>query len=260
METPQGHAERYKKTILVKKPKPRKAWTNRSTITVEKWCDNHEQICVFSQKARFCKQTRREQYLRNKEKRKGRAVAERKTCRVCEKEKEAKYFYKDPMCTDGLSGICKSCKKKYDKKRNDTWDALFRLQWRASLRAHGNVNEENPITLKQCKLLLESQDYKCNHCGVKLISEQGTQIDCSWNRASLDRIETNIVGYGSGNAQWLCVSCNKGKCTFPDEVHREKFAKRDRRIKELENEVFYLKKQIQQLEESYSESSSEAED
>jgi hypothetical protein len=189
-------------------------------------------------------------------------MTESKTCRVCEEDKEAKHFYRDAMCKDGLSGICKICKKKYDRKRNDTWDVLIRMQWRASLRAHGNESEENPTTLKECKALLISQDYKCNHCTVKLNSIQGNQVDCSWDRASLDRIDTNIIGYGSDNAQWLCVSCNKGKCTMPDEVHKNKFAQRDQRIKDLELEVAQLNKHLIALAElsDDSASSSETED
>jgi len=257
MEQPKGHAKRHTKVVTVKKKGTRQAWTNRSTKTVEKWCDNHQKICVYSERASLCKETRREQYLRNKEKRKRKEIAESKTCRVCKEEKKAKDFYRDAMCKDGLSGICKACKKSYDRKRNNTWDVLIRLQWRASIRAHGNENEENSMKLKDCKSLLISQDYKCNHCGVKLNSIQGNHIDCSWDRASLDRIDTNIVGYGNGNAQWLCVSCNKGKCTMPDKVHKEKFAKRDRRIKELEKEVAQLKKQLQELEDTSSDDSSD---
>ena len=101
--------------------------------------------------------------------------------------------------------------------------------------------EENKLSYEDCIQLLKSQEYKCNHCDITLTCEQGTVIDVNYNRASLDRIDSHISGYGNGNAQWLCVSCNKGKCTMPDAIHKEKFASRDRQIKELETENFWLK-------------------
>jgi len=238
-----GHAERCTKVVTVRKTQPRQAWTNRSTKTVEKWCTKHEKICVFSEKGQVCKETRREQYIRRMEKNKERQLPSKKICRECGNEKAPDSFYKDSMCKDGLSNICKTCKKTYDRKRNDTWDVLIRMQWRYSLRAHGNVDEENSTTLKECKKMLKDQNYKCNHCGVELNSIQGNIINCSWHRASLDRIDTNIVGYGN-NSQWLCVSCNKGKCTMPDEIHKEKFSKRDEEIDELKAEIKKLKKKL----------------
>ena len=42
------------------------------------------------------------------------------------------------------------------------------------------------------------------------------------------------MGY-KNNAQWLCVSCNKGKCTMLDEEHKKKFTLLFDRIKYLEN-------------------------
>ena len=89
-------------------------------------------------------------------------------------------------------------------------------------------------TLEQCKKLLEMQLYKCAHCLCDLSCKQGTAGNYSYTRASLDRIDTTITGYGNGNAQWLCVSCNKGKCTMPDQIHKEKFSKLRDHIKYLE--------------------------
>jgi len=166
---------------------------------------------------------------------------------VCKENKLATCFYKDPNCKDGFSSICKLCKKEYDRNRNNTWSVLIRAQWRASLVAHGNKDEINPTTHEECEKLLHEQNYKCNHCKVQLKPIQGTQVKCSWERASLDRISTDIIGYGNGNAQWLCVSCNKGKCTMPDEIHKEKFASRDRKICKLEDEIDKLRKELNKL-------------
>ena len=97
------------------------------------------------------------------------------------------------------------------------------------------------------KIFLIIKDGKCNHCQIKLTCEQGTVIDVNYTRASLDRIDTNIAGYGNGNAQWLCVSCNKGKCTMSDELHRAKFNILEKKDKEIEE----LKKYCEELKERY---------
>ena len=167
-------------------------------------------------------------------------------CRKCKKEQYAENFYKNPGNKTGRAYVCKKCKKEYDKKRNDTWDALIRAAYRASIYSHGNINGENKITLKRCKELLIKQNYRCNHCRCNLTCKQGTVINCSHDRASLDRIDTKTVGY-KNNAQWLCVSCNKGKCTMSDEEHKKKFSQRDERIKYLENENLKLKNLLREF-------------
>lgn len=110
---------------------------------------------------------------------------------------------------------------------------LIRAAYRQSINAHGNEKGENKISLDECKKLLEEQKFKCKHCRCELTCKQGTVINCSYKRASLDRIDTKKVGY-KNNAQWLCVSCNKGKCTMSDEEHKKKFSKLFDRIDYLE--------------------------
>jgi len=217
-----GHAKRITKTIIVKKKAPRKAWTNRTTKTVKKFCSNHNKICEFSEKAKLCKETRREKYNQNK-KNKNQPTNKNIKCIKCNTEKTANNFYVNPSNKNGRANVCKTCKKEYDKKRNDTWPVLIRAAYRQSINAHGNENGENKISLEECKKLLEEQKYKCKHCRCELTCKQGSVINCSYKRASLDRIDTSKVGY-KNNAQWLCVSCNKGKCTMPDEEHKKKFS------------------------------------
>ena len=89
--------------------------------------------------------------------------------------------------------------------------------------------------------MLETQNYKCLHCSHKLECIIGTQIKKNGWCASLDRINVDIVGYGNGNSQWLCMSCNNGKNTMDNLEHKEKFESRDRKIRELESEVEKLK-------------------
>lgn len=227
-----GHRERILKTILIKKPKKKRTWKNQTTKTIKKFCKKHGKICEFTEKANKCRLSRKEGYeIRAK---KNPPTTDNIVCKKCKKEQNAENFYKNPSNKTGRAYVCKKCKKEYDKKRNDTWDVLIRAAYRASIYSHGNINEENKITLKRCKELLIKQNYRCNHCRCNLTCKQGTVINCSHDRASLDRIDTKTVGY-KNNAQWLCVSCNKGKCTMSDEEHKKKFSQRDDRIKYLEN-------------------------
>lgn len=223
----------YKKVVLVRKPKQSRTWTNRTTKTIEKWCNKHGKLCIFSEKGQRCKQTRKEEYQLKKRTITNTEIPSSNVCRVCKTEKDSNCFYKDPITKKGIANICKSCKKMKDRTRHDSWDALIKLQWRTCLRAHGNSDGVNKISYEDCVQLLKAQNYKCNHCKTELTSKQGTVSNTMWNRASLDRVNTNITGYNN-NAQWLCVSCNKGKCCTSDEIHKEKFLWRDRRIAKLE--------------------------
>ena len=220
--------------IIVKKKAPKDSWTNRTTKLIEKYCNIHQQICKFSQRGQLCKLTRQQQYAQNKNKKIYSPTKLSLLCRSCKQMKVYSFFYLNPLNKSGRTSICKPCKKNYDKTRNNTWEVLIRTCYRSSLRDHGNKLEKNPITLEQCKKLLEMQLYKCAHCLCDLSCKQGTAGNYSYTRASLDRIDTTITGYGNGNAQWLCVSCNKGKCTMPDQIHKEKFSKLRDHIKYLE--------------------------
>ena len=227
-----GHSERKFKLIEVKNKNPRKSWTNRTSKITQKFCKKHNQLCDFTENGKTCKLSRREYYENRKVKYK--PVDCRIICRICNEEKHSTNFYKDPSRPKGYDNTCKICKKEYDRKRNNTWPVLIKMAYRTSIRAHGNHDEINSISLEECQKLLEDQNKKCNHCRIELTCEQGTVINCNYNRASLDRIDTNIIGY-KNNAQWLCVSCNKGKCTMPDKEHKEKFSKLFERIEYLEN-------------------------
>jgi len=239
----QEHELYSNRTILVRLPGEKRSWTNQTTEITKRFCTKHERECEFTPKAIRCKQARQEEYQRNSKRKNNDYIAE-KRCNICSKTLKSDGFYSDPGSIDGLASKCKTCKKKYDYERNNTWEVLIRSQYRTSLYAHGNTNKINPITLDECQKLLEEQNKLCNHCGVELTSIQGNRLNSSWKRASLDRINTSIIGYGNGNAQWLCNSCNKGKCTMPDGEHKEKFSKRDQKIQELEEEIIRLNKII----------------
>ena len=224
--------EKATQPIIVEKKASKDSWTNRTTKLIEKYCYIHQRICKFSQRGKLCKLTRQQQYAQNKQKYSPTKLS--LLCRSCKQMKVHSFFYPNPLNKSGRTSICKPCKKNYDKARNNTWEVLIRTCYRSSLRAHGNKLEKNPISLEKCKKLLELQLYKCAHCLCALSCKQGTVGNYSYTRASLDRIDTTITGYGNGNSQWLCVSCNKGKCTMPDQIHKDKFSKLRDRIKYLE--------------------------
>ena len=213
-----GHAKRIRKYVTVKKRGPRKAWTNRTTTLVQKFCKKHNKICEFS--GQRCKLTRQEDYKKSKN---NNPTEDNITCRKCKECQSCDNFYKSPQNKNGRSTLCKTCKRGNDKQRNDTWPVLIRAAYRQSINAHGNEKGENEISVKECEELLKKQKYFCNHCRNKLTCHQGTVINCNYTRASLDRIDTKKIGY-KNNAQWLCVSCNKGKCTMPNEEHKRKFS------------------------------------
>ena len=54
-----------------------------------------------------------------------------KCCNKCKVEKPLTEYHRDKTRKDGLSGVCKSCKKKQDKKRYDTLPDYYK----------GNVKE-----------------------------------------------------------------------------------------------------------------------
>ena len=100
------------------------------------------------------------------------------------------------------------------------------------------------FAVKDAIEMIKEQNYRCTHCKIKLQCTFGTQQDRNCWGASLDRIDTNIIGYGNGNSQWLCMCCNNGKNTMADFEHKTRFSFRDAKIKHLESEVKRLTKII----------------
>ena len=248
-----SHPEKVPRLMMVNKPKFKSKWTNISTILIDKYCKYHDKICKFTEKGVKCKERRGEDYKKCKIM--NLPTNENIICKTCNVELSSDLFYNNPKIQNGKSNICKPCKKEYDKNRNDTWERLFIQAFRTSLRSHGNINKLNPISLEECKELFIKQNGRCKHCRVELTSHQGTVTIPNYFRASLDRIDTNIVGYGNGNAQWLCVSCNKGKCTMPDEIHKAKFLinenqeilKYDKELLEMNEKLISNEKEIKNI-------------
>jgi hypothetical protein len=175
-------------------------------------------------------------------------IPETLQCVECKKVKHNSEYDRDNTIYIGLKRKCKQCISIIEKQRNCTWEALVRKRVIASWTAHGNTNKENRISIEEASKMLEEQNYKCVHCCNTLSNISGDQYKKNCWIASLDRIDTNIVGYGNGNAQWLCMSCNNGKNTMSNEEHLNKFKSRDDKIKELEQEVLRLRNIIHNME------------
>ena len=145
----------------------------------------------------------------------------------------------------GLRGRCKECYKKSDYKIYETWEGLVRRQVNRTNRVWKGIN---PITYDELFNLLTDQNYKCNHCLHELSCNIATIENKNLWNASLDRIDTSIMGYGNGNAQWLCSSCNTGKNTSDDQEHKNKFFLRDEKIREQAKQLQEKNEIIRDLE------------
>lgn len=199
---------------------------------VMKNCTFHKRHCEFaSERSQVCRQYHKERI--EKEKSRPKIIVLEKTCHECKETKPASDFARDSGRKDGLYIRCRPCKNSMDQRYRDSWQGCIQEQVGKSHRSHGNKLLKNCISYEEAEKLLEGQNIKCDHCGHVLQSETGTPEKKNPWRASLDRKNVDVVGYGNGNAQWLCFSCNAGKGTMPNVEHKEKFAARDRKIEML---------------------------
>lgn len=204
----------------------------------EMYCKHHDKVCIWTLKGTTCVQRREE--MRETKAKAPVEITELK-CKGCELTLPVSEFHKQKSSV-GYKSKCKSCIRVKDTRRLNTWPSYVKKKVAASFKAHKNDKCINAIKYEDAMELLIKQDYKCLHCGISLENTAGDLLKKNCNGASLDRIDVDIIGYGNGNAQWLCMSCNNGKNTMNTLDHKEKFASRDRRICELEEECDRLKK------------------
>jgi len=198
---------------------------------IKKYCKYHKTECIWTPKGTTCIKRREEQ--RNKH---VPNIPDTYECKGCQRILPSSEYHRQRSKL-GIKKRCKSCIKERDYARYNDWPGYIRKKIVASWSAHGNVQQENRISINEATNILEKQKYKCSHCKKKLQCTFGTQTRKNCWGASLDRINVDIIGYGNGNGQWLCMSCNNGKCTMADVDHREKFASRDREIRRLKLRV-----------------------
>jgi hypothetical protein len=208
---------------------------------IEKYCKYHKQICLWTPKGTTCIKRREEQ--RNKHES---VIPDLYTCKGCKKTLPSSEYHKQ-RCKRGIKSHCKACIKKRDYARYNKWPGYIRKKVVASWSSHRNKEKLNRLTIKEATEMLEQQQYKCLHCKTSLQCTFGTQKKRNCKGASLDRINTTIKGYGNGNSQWLCMSCNNGKNTMSNREHKEKFHKRDTEIRRLKLKVNQLLKKINEL-------------
>jgi hypothetical protein len=165
------------------------------------------------------------------------------TCKGCNVEKINTDFDSDNTVKKGIKSKCKSCLSIHNKKISQSWDAIVNKKVVYSWKAHNNTMMENKLSIDDAMLILKNQEYKCAHCKHILSCETGDLYKKNYWGASLDRINVDIVGYAN-NAQWLCMSCNNGKNTMPNEEHLAKFKTRDDLIAKLLEENALLKDKL----------------
>ena len=204
---------------------------------ISKHCEYHNRICLWTQKGKQCL----EQLAENNKNWRDSLNVEGLECCKCKQFLDTSFFNKQSGTKLGLNTTCKTCVKERDYKKYNQWPGYIRKKVVNSWSSHSNHEKVNSISIEDATEILKKQNYKCCHCNVELQCTFGTQKKKNCYGASLDRINTDIVGYGNGNCQWLCMSCNNGKNTMDDEEHKNKFLKRDQRIAELETEVKYLR-------------------
>lgn len=203
-----------------------------------KWCKFHNKDCVWSPKSTTCVQRQKEMRMRLQQKIV--TPATKRCIGECGRMLPAQSFHKDYTTLTGLKGSCKECVSKRDYARGATWKGYVQKKVVCSWKSHGNKSVDNKLSIEEAFKLLEDQKYICNHCSIPLECTRGTPSKTNHNGASLDRKNTDIIGYGNGNAQWLCISCNNGKNTMADQLHKEKFLLRDNRIRYLEEQLALL--------------------
>ena len=94
-------------------------------------------------------------------------------------------------------------------------------------------------THQDIERMLDSQQEKCDWCGLRFVYTKGTQVKKEWKAMTVDRVDTGLGPTGSGrlykfeeNYEWLecpgyqpdnmkllCFGCNKLKCTFEDKFN-----------------------------------------
>jgi len=198
---------------------------------IETYCKYHDQMCLWTEKGTTCIKRREEQRNRHSSE-----IPDFHRCKGCQKTLPSSEYHKQ-RCKKGIKSHCKSCIKKRDYSRYNKWPGYIRKKVVVSWSSHNNKEQLNRLTIKEATEMLEKQKYKCLHCKTVLECTFGTQKKRNCKGASLDRLDTTTMGYGNGNSQWLCMSCNNGKNTMSNHEHKEKFYKRDREIRRLKLKV-----------------------
>lgn len=120
-----------------------------------------------------------------------------------------------------LEGLLNQLQNNEAEKVMDWSDLIAQQVSRANSKS-----EENQIFSDDALRILETQRFCCASCGDELDTITRTVKRRAWNKASLDRIDVFVTGYGNGNAQWLCVHCNLGKNSTENSVHLAKMYSR----------------------------------
>lgn len=162
-----------------------------------------------------------------------------KTCTRCKKEKETSLYSKAKKGKDGLSSICKLCRKEQNQKlyANLSVERKRKYQDRVNLWQKNNREKLRAITrkcknarykvLRQC--LLDYYGNKCTCCGE--VTKEFLTIEHLNNNGSLQRKKQGLVGVTF--YRWvikqgfppdltiLCFNCNCSKGIYGKCPHQQ---------------------------------------
>lgn len=114
-----------------------------------------------------------------------------KTCWRCRKDLPAHRFHRARSSSDGLQGICRSCRQVIDRYRAEKVD----VRYKATALQSRKRGLEFSLSLEDFTRLLS--DARCHYCG-------GSLPDVG---SGLDRID-NSTGYRIDNVVTCCTVCN----------------------------------------------------
>jgi HNH endonuclease len=151
----------------------------------------------------------------------------KKYCPVCKNIKEVTDFSKDKSKSDGLSCICKKCKRIYrtsesyhtkeiELEKTDPYK-LRRRNYKHTIKGHHyqsrkshnekrKVIERGDLTYEQWNFILQCQDNRCAICMRPFSIELKSNRDCI-----IPLSKGGVLEFS--NTQALCRSCNAKKHT-----------------------------------------------
>jgi len=153
-----------------------------------------------------------------------------KTCRICKKQLQLDSFYKDSRSKDGLTSLCKSCKKTRDNPKQAEWrrdirDEAIRARDGISLRYVQNCISSYKSRAKSKSYLFDldsqyllelwnSQNGLCYYTKQKM---NIVHLKFNFWSPSLDRLDPD-KGYTKGNVAWALhgVNCFKQELTLSE--------------------------------------------
>lgn len=168
-----------------------------------------------------------------------------KTCRVCEKKRLIKFFYKHPTCVDGYLYECKDCVKnrvreyrdnnlerirEYDRNRPNLDERIKNSRYYTNKRKEEDpeyrklIMEKNKQWRKDNRIKANAQQRLRRHVKQGKIKKPKQCIKCN-KKAKV--IEGHHEDYSKPlDVVWLCVYCHRARHKEINEERRKNEANR----------------------------------